>query len=84
MSSQLDLIISYENGELDNKGIIELFSELIKNGMAWTLQGHFGRSARNLIANGLLTEKGEITELGKTFIEEEYKCFKTEYEEEVD
>lgn len=53
-------IMAFESGELDDKGIIELFSELVKNGMAWTLQGSYGRSARSLIENGYLNSNGEI------------------------
>ena len=38
-------IIAFEAGELDNQGVIELFSKLISSGMAWTLQGSYGRAA---------------------------------------
>lgn len=51
--NQLDKIIAYENGDLDEIETIELFQELIDNGMAWTLQGHYGRTAMNLIEAGL-------------------------------
>jgi len=50
--SQIDKIIAYENGELDGGQIIELFQELINNGMAWTLQGSYGRMAKYLIDAG--------------------------------
>jgi hypothetical protein len=45
-------VIRYEQDELDGNEIIELFQELINNGMAWNLQGHYGRMAMDLIENG--------------------------------
>jgi len=57
---QIDMIIAYEQGELENAGIVKLFSELIKSGLAWTLQGSYGRTAKNLIDAGYISEQGEI------------------------
>ena len=53
-------IISHESGELDGNETLELFSHLIKNGMAWTLQGAYGRAASSLIDNGYISSKGKI------------------------
>lgn len=49
----IDDIIAYENGELDEQETVELFQTLIDNGMAWQLQGHYGRTAQSLIEGGL-------------------------------
>ena len=56
----LDQIIQYEQGEMEEDEIVELFQRLIDNGMAWTLQGHYGRTAAHLIKSGLchITSKG--------------------------
>ena len=48
-------IVAYEEDELNGLEIIELFQELIDNGMAWKLQGHYGRMAIDLIESGQCT-----------------------------
>ena len=45
-------IIEYESGEMSEEGVISLFQELIDTGLAWKLQGHFGRIATSLIESG--------------------------------
>jgi hypothetical protein len=49
---QVDKIMAFESGDLDEEGVIELFQELIDSGLAWQLQGSYGRMARNLIEAG--------------------------------
>ena len=56
-----DIIIDFECGLLDQIGMLELFAELIKNGMAWTLQGSYGRTASALIDAGYIDTDGNIT-----------------------
>lgn len=51
-------IIAYETGELELDGVVELFQNLVDTGLAWQLQGHYGRTAVALIEAGLVT-KGE-------------------------
>ena len=65
--TQYDLtgkILDFEMGQLSNDQAIDLFAELIKNGMAWTLQGSYGRSAMNLIESGYISEQGEVLSYG--------------------
>jgi hypothetical protein len=56
-------IIAWESGELSDNETIEFFSELVKNGMAWSLQGMYGRFAMGLIENGFLSRSGEVLKL---------------------
>lgn len=53
----VDFVIRYEGAEMDENEIIAGFQELINNGMAWTLQGHYGRTAMALIEEGYCTRK---------------------------
>jgi len=48
-------IIAYEQGELDSHAIVDLFQYLIDTGLAWRLQGHYGRQAISLIEQGVCT-----------------------------
>lgn len=51
----IDQIIAYEQGDLDEEATIALFQTLVDNGMAWTLQGSYGRTATALIEAGYIT-----------------------------
>ena len=53
--------------EADNKTTLEAWAHLIKTGLAWSLQGWFGRRATSLIEDKLITKSGEITEKGKSY-----------------
>lgn len=52
MPDLMNKIMDYEMGGLDYDETIDLFQELINNGMAWTLQGSYGRTAMALIEDG--------------------------------
>jgi hypothetical protein len=48
-------IIAFETGDMDTEEqVLELFQYLVDTGMAWSLQGHYGRTARDLIEEGLI------------------------------
>ncbi len=53
-------IIAYEQGDLSAEGIVDLFAELIRTGLAWMLQECYGRVARNLIVNGFIDRDGVV------------------------
>lgn len=56
--SEYDLtgqIIAYESGDLDDEATIELFQRLVDSGLAWKLQGHYGRTAKRLIDAGYVS-----------------------------
>lgn len=56
-------IMAFEQGELDHDATLELFSALVTNGQAWTLQGSWGsyrRIAKALIDKGYLDTCGNI------------------------
>lgn len=53
-------IMDFESGELSARGTLDLFSELIKTGQAWQLQGSYGRAANQLILDGWIDKNGEI------------------------
>lgn len=58
MSDLIDEMIAWEEeGELSEEDTIILYQKLIDNGMAWTLQGCYGRTARALIEAGLCHRK---------------------------
>ena len=48
----VEKIIDYEQGELSDDDTVVLFQHLVNTGLAWTLQGHYGRTATDMIEDG--------------------------------
>lgn len=53
-------IFDYEAGDLSEQETVLLFADLIRSGLAWSLQGHYGRTAASLIENGVISPEGEV------------------------
>lgn len=49
-------LIAFESGALGEEQIIDLFQDLVDTGMAWELQGTYGRTALSLINSGFVTD----------------------------
>jgi len=45
-------IIAYEQGDLDEDGVVTLFQHLVDNGTVWHMQGSMGRAAMDMIRSG--------------------------------
>lgn len=54
-------IMAYEQGDLSEEKTLEMFQELVNSGLAWQLQGHYGRTAAALIEAGLIQPVSEVT-----------------------
>jgi len=57
----VDLIIAYESGDLSDYQTVNLFADLVRTGLAWSLQGHYGRTAAALIEAGYLDREGNLS-----------------------
>ena len=63
------LIMDYEGGDIDEEDAIALFQHLVNTGLAWQLQGHYGRTAQALLDQGIITRPNEsVNEADDPFV----------------
>lgn len=55
----VDDIMDYESGQMSEDDIPGFFQRLVNSGAAWSLQGHYGRTAQQLIDAGIISAKGK-------------------------
>jgi hypothetical protein len=59
----LAFIMALEGGEtLSAEQVIDGFAELVESGMAWQLQGSYGRMAAAMIQSGWIDGEGNVLE----------------------
>lgn len=56
MNNIIEQLIEYESGELKEQKTIDLFQTLVDTGLAWELQGHYGRVAQAMLEEGLISK----------------------------
>lgn len=54
----IDLLLDYEDGQLDFTQTVAMFQDLVNSGLAWRLQGSYGREAARLISEGHVNMPG--------------------------
>ena len=57
MTPDVNDIMKYEDGQMDEEEMVTFFQKLVDSGLAWKLQGHYGRTAAALIRQGLVIAK---------------------------
>jgi len=53
-------VIAFEEGEMTQDEAVEFMAALVQSGMAWQLQGFYGRTANSMIEAGLISAEGEV------------------------
>ena len=56
----VSMIDAYENGDTNLEQEIFLYAELVRTGKAWTLQGHYGRVAMEMIDLEFISKDGKV------------------------
>ena len=62
----VDRIMAYESGDMSGEDALVFFQELVDTGMAWQLQGSYGRTAKRLLDDGLIFLAGEGSRNGES------------------
>jgi hypothetical protein len=57
-----DFVIQLEAGKLDEEQLVAGMADLVRSGLAWQLQGAYGRLAKHLIETGRIDAHGNILE----------------------
>ena len=57
---RLDKMMAWEDGTLGETETIALFQQLVNTGVAWQLQGSYGRAAANLLDHGLISSPFQV------------------------
>lgn len=60
MMNLMERVIEYETEHQDLEWIVQFFADLIATGLAWQLQGRYGREAKAYIDNGLISAQGDV------------------------
>lgn len=60
MAKLLGDVVRYESGEMTDDETVEFFQGLVDTGLAWQLQGSYGRMARALIDAGEVAMEGRF------------------------
>ena len=70
MMPNVNDIIDFENGEMDEEQVAEFFQGMINSGVVWQLQGFYGRTAVSLIEAGDCVSAEDFV-AGEAILEEE-------------
>lgn len=60
MMNLYERVVEYETEDHSLEWVLQLYADLIATGLAWHLQGRYGREAKAMIDEGLITVQGDI------------------------